>query len=171
MVYIPNDTEMKSKYQGRLAMDQDGTRAVPVRVKNPPRELNNSNGGPPSYIVNVELLENDGATPLAPAPGAKPFDATGFVSLDLSDHRFSQFIYAFFPEFKNSGGNFEPHMLTGRVAQAVVKYNEKREAEGYAPELRVIRWQPFVANPMASAPAPSPAPAPAAAGGVPDAPF
>lgn len=166
MVYMPNDAELKSKYQGRLAMDPDGTRTVVVRVKSPPRELSNANGGAPNFLVNVEVLENDGVTPMLPAPGAKPLEATGFVSQDLSDHRFAAFVYAFFPELKTQGGNFEMHMVSGKVAMAIVKYNEKREAEGFPPELRIVRWQTFVANPT-----PAPSPAPAAAGAVPDAPF
>lgn len=174
MVYIPNDTEFKSKYLGKLAMDADGTRTVVVRVSKPPRELNNATGGPPNYLVNVEVLENDGKTPMVPAPGGKTYEATGFVSQDLSDARFAQFVYAFFPELKTTGGNFEMHMIAGRVVQAVVTYdgkrNQQREAEGFPPELRVIRWQPFVANPTPAASS-MPAPAPAAAGGVPDAPF
>jgi len=161
MVFIPTETDIKSKFQGRLTMDGDGTKTVIGRCNKPPRETKSN-----SYVLNFEILENDGKTPMAP-PGGKAYEATGFLNIDLADTRFSQFIFAFFPEFRTQGGNFEPHMLVGRSAMISVKYNDKREAEGYPPELRAFRYQPLtIAEGAATANASS-----AAQGGVPDAPF
>lgn len=115
----------------KITMDADGFRTVVVQCCRAPRQIGSSTSR--RYAYDCLLFAEDGMTQFRAA--GKPREATGFFRVDFDDFRFSEFIYAWFPEFRDNGGNFEPAFMVGRECVAKVRY------DGH--ELRIVHVEEF----------------------------